>query len=191
MKNAVRSFFIPLLFLATLTAISLASAQSNQPATRDQIYDALTGSWTGQLEYRDYQSNERVMLPTWLEIKRASDGRSLEYTYTYDDGPTKTVVEKSTVMIDPVKNEYTSTSIEDHSSQTFQAEGLKPPSQRGRSQFVLNGKGTENDKPVDVRITITIDRNLYEYKKETRLAGSEFAFRDGYVMTRRNPPDTK
>ena len=54
-------------------------------------------------------------------------------------------------------------------------------------QFTLAGSGKENDKPVEVRITITVERNLYQFKKETRQPGQEFAFRDGYTFTRRNP----
>ena len=33
---------------------------------------ALTGSWTGTLEYRDYRSDKRVTLPTTLVVSRRS-----------------------------------------------------------------------------------------------------------------------
>ena len=58
-------------------------------------------------------------------------------------------------------------------------------------EFVLSGAGKENDKPVDVKITITIERNLYRFKKETRLAGQEFLFRDAYTFTRREAVQQK
>jgi hypothetical protein len=52
----------------------------------------------------------------------------------------------------------------------------------------MTGAGQENDKPVDVRITLTIGRNLYIFRKETREAGQDFRMRDEYVFTRRDPP---
>jgi hypothetical protein len=39
------------------------------PASADNtggLNQNLTGEWVGQLEYRDFQTNERVLLPTWL-----------------------------------------------------------------------------------------------------------------------------
>jgi hypothetical protein len=183
-KKVRLSFLFAFVSASVLSALSQASVPD---LLRDQIYSALAGEWTGQLEYRDYQSDERVVLPAWLEIKPSADGRSTQFRYTYDDGPTKTVTELSTVAIDTAAHRFTVTSDSDHSSETYQVEGLDGLKIPGRGQFTLTGRGTENNKTVDVRITVTIDRNLYQFKKKTRLAGGEFTFRDGYVFTRRNP----
>jgi hypothetical protein len=173
-----------------LAAASLANqpaiAQNFAPAAQDQIYSVLTGSWTGRLEYRDFQSDRRVALPTWLDVKLSPGGKTLEFVYTYDDGPTKTVTELSTVAIDPVKRLFTITSDRDHSTDTYEIRGMDAL-KAGRGTLTLTGTGTENNKPVDVRITVKIDRNLYEFTKETRLPGQEFNFRDGYTLTRRMP----
>jgi hypothetical protein len=168
--------------------LALAGGLAGQTAapSREEISAGLVGEWTGQLEYRDFSSDERVVLPTWLTIKPAADGRSLHFNYTYDDGPTKTVVESSAVTIDGQK--YSVTSDRDHASDTYQMEEDGTKQGHGGLKFVLTGSGRENDKPVDVRITVTIERNLYRYKKETRSAGQAFNFRDEYVMTRRTPP---
>ena len=171
---------------AVLLVAGLASAQSSR-LNRDQLYAALSGEWTGQLEYRDFQTDERVLLPTWLEVKPTVDGRMLQFIYVYDDGPTKTVTEQSTVAIDPASHRFGITSDRDHSTQTYEIDEHVGLNGANRTRLILTGKGTENDKPVDVRITVTVDRNMYQFKKETRLAGQEFAFRDGYVFTRRNP----
>lgn len=175
MSSAARTLFFMLVGLA-----GTLGAQTSP--SRDQIYRSLIGAWTGHLEYRDFSSNERVILPTWLEVKTSADGRSLEFTYTYDDGPTKTVTEPSTVMIDPASHQYSVTS--ENSTQTYQMEARDS---KNGMQFILTGAGKENDKPVDVRITWIVQRNLYRFTKETRGAGQEFAFRDGYVLTRREP----
>jgi hypothetical protein len=44
-------------------------------ASISQMKAVLAGKWTGELEYRDYSTHERVKLPTWLEITEAGDGR--------------------------------------------------------------------------------------------------------------------
>jgi hypothetical protein len=171
---------------ASLFASRPAAAQTSPALLQSQISAALTGLWTGQLEYRDFQSDKRVVLPTWLEVRTAPGGKSLQFLYTYDDGPAKTVTEQSTVTIDPAANRFTITSDRDHSTETYQITGLDSL-QTGRGQFTLTGAGKENDKPVEVRIEVTIHRNLYQFRKETRLPGQEFNFRDGYTLTRRNP----
>ncbi|MGA9354913.1 MAG: hypothetical protein WBV46_14575 [Terriglobales bacterium] len=185
---AKRSLILIFAILSATASRGNAFDSSPSPAALQiQIYAALTGFWTGQLEYRDFQSDKHVALPTWLEVTAADGGKSLQFIYTYDDGPTKTVTEISTLTIDPAAHRYTVTSDRDHSSDTYQITTLDQ-GKNGRYQVSVTGTGTENDKPVDVRITIIIDRNLYRFTKETRPAGQDFHFRDGYTMTRRNPP---
>jgi hypothetical protein len=163
-----------------------ANAESQPQPTQEQIYPALTGMWTGNLEYRDFQSDQRVTLPTWLEVKTSADGKSLQFAYTYDDGPGKTVVENSTITIEPAAHRFTITSDRDHSSDVHQIGEINSP-RANRFLITLTGTGTENGKPVEVRITVKIDRNLYQFIKETKPAGQEFKFRDGYTFTRRAP----
>ncbi|HLV88649.1 MAG TPA: hypothetical protein VKV39_16815 [Candidatus Sulfotelmatobacter sp.] len=161
-------------------------AQTPTATGRQKIYGSLVGEWTGQLEYRDYQSDARVDLPTWLEVRETADGSAIQFTYTYDDGPAKTLREASTAVVDADKREFQVTSDRDKSSERYVIEDIEErPS--GAIRLSLTGRGTENDKPVDVRITIAIDRNLYRFTKQTRGVGQQFLFRDGYVLTRREP----
>jgi hypothetical protein len=185
---------VAFLLLALVTAgeasicIGQQPSQSAAPVSAGSVTALLAGDWVGVLEYRDFQSDARVQLPTWLSVRPASDANSVALTYTYDDGPTKTVIEKSTVSIDSTLKRYTVTSDRDHSSDSYQVEGLENLIAKHRGVLVLSGSGTENDKKVDVRITITVGRNLYKFVKETRLPGQDFLFRDGYTFTRRDPP---
>lgn len=165
-------------------AMAAQSPRTGSPG----IYSGLVGDWVGQLEYRDFSNNERVFLPTWLTVKAAPDGKSAQFAYTYDDGPNKTVKELSNVVLDASAGTATFTSDRDHSSDTYKVEGLAEFVKTGRGKLLLTGTGTENDKKVDVRISITVRRNLYTYQKETRLPGGEFLFRDGYTFTRKVPP---
>ena len=148
------------------------------------------GEWTGELEYRDYQSDEHVFLPTWLTIESSSDGRALRFAYVYDDGPTKVVRETLVVTLFPQANAATVTSDRERSSDSYAVAGFEEFSKKGRGTLTFTGKGTENKKPVDVRLVVKLGRNLFTWRKETRAAGStdEFKFRDGYTFTRALPP---
>jgi hypothetical protein len=180
---------VGLLFLITLVSAQQTAVKSAAKSSQIEQIDAnLLGSWTGHLQYRDFQSDKLVNLPTWLEVTSAADQKSLLFAYTYDDGPSKVVLERSTVTLDIPNRTFTVTSDRDHSSDTFKVIGLDLLSPMGFGNLTLTGSGTENDKPVEVRITLTLSRNQYEYRKETRRPGQEFLFRDGYSFTRRNPP---
>lgn len=177
----------PLVVIVSLLAVGLAqeAAIPAQPADFDKLYAGFLGDWVGQLEYRDFSSNERVFLPTWLTVSRRDDGRSLQFAYVYDDGPNKTVKETSVVAFDVTAGTATFASDRDHSSDTYKVAGFEEFASTGRGRLLLTGRGTENNKKVDIRITMTLRRNLYTYRKETRLPGQNFLFRDGYTFTRK------
>ncbi len=173
--------------IALIFVLSMATAFAQTSSATDPVSVNFLGKWTGQLEYRDYTTNGRVLLPTWLEITNAPEG--MRFAYIYDDGPTKTVRETITMKIDAGKNIATFIS-EDKKSSTYNIEGLKEFMTTGHGKLILTGTGVENEKKVDVRITITLRRNLYQYVKETRPAGEEFQFRDAYTFTRATPPQS-
>ncbi len=173
-----------LCFLLFASAIARAQQPPPQPILPDRLF---VGSWTGVLEYRDFQTDKMVRLPTWLEVQTSLHG-PLHMTYIYDDGPTKTVIERSSVTLDAQANTYTVTSDRDHSSDTYRVSGYQDLLAKGIGVLTMTGAGQENAKPVDVRITLTIGRNLYILRKETREAGQDFRMRDEYVFTRRDPP---
>ena len=167
-----------------------AHAQSSVTSVSN-IYQGFVGDWTGVLEYRDFQSDGLVKLPTWLTVQASPDGASLDFAYIYDDGPNNIVKEVSHVTIDSQTRTFTFTSDRDNSRDVYQLGGIESFANAGRGTLQLTGSGTENGKKVDVRITIKLGRNSYTYKKETRLPGADFLFRDGYTFVRRNPPLTR
>ena len=164
---------------AYLPAAGVSSASLNQ---------YMTGDWAGQLEYRDFQTSERVFLPTWLTMTPSAEGSSVKLAYTYDDGPTKVVRESSTLTFTADAHSATLTSDSERTGETFAVAGLEEFARLNRGKLVLTGPGQENSKPVDVRITLTLLRNLFTLVKETRAPGEEFKFRDGYTLTRKSAP---
>ena len=181
-------------FLAVVSLVLQSAAQqsanSPQPAiSLNQVYAGFVGEWVGQLEYRDFSDNTRALLPTWLRVSYSADGRSLQFAYVYDDGPNKIVKEMVLVSIDTKAATASFSSNRDHSTDTYNVAGLPEFSKAGRGTLTLTGNGSENGEQVDVRITITLRRNHYAYQKETRAPGREFAFRDGYALTRKQAPE--
>jgi hypothetical protein len=178
----VTTFWTPA--IVAFLCIASSSSQTPTPPVKD-LNTNFVGKWTGQLEYRDFQSNAQVLLPTWLSVTETPDQKSLQFNYVYDDGPTKIVRELITVTLDPTTAKMTFTS--DHNSETYAVQGLDDFAKLGRGILTLTGPGKENDKPVDVRITVTLRRNLYTLRKETRHQGEDFKFRDAYTFTRAEP----
>ncbi|GAC1658773.1 MAG: hypothetical protein NVS9B15_20720 [Acidobacteriaceae bacterium] len=154
------------------------------------LTSALTGSWAGYLEYRDYSepptSPKRVQLPTWLTVTPSPAGLTLHYIY--DDGPNKVVEDVETVTIDSIAKTYT-VKQPAHPAQTFRIDGLDRLHD-GHGQLVLTGQGTDNDQPADLRETLTLRRNLIELLRESRAVGSNgpFVFRHMYRFTRSSAP---
>ena len=152
---------------------------------------ALQGDWVGVLEYRDYSqpatSTKRVELPTWLHVAVTGEGTET-WHYVYDDGPNKTVDETATIAFDATRGTY-SAAENGKPAQVYQAAGyglLKS----GRGTLVLSGGGTDAGKAAEMRVTMTVGRNLMEVLQETRPAGSQeaFAFRHLYRFVRRDVP---
>ena len=177
-------------FGAVCLALSPRVCRSQQPVataqTQQQLSAAIVGSWTGVLEYRDYSSNERVKLPTWLEVQ--PEGQALRLKYVYDDGPTKVVQDAELVTIDAAKATYTVLSKPGEGAEVSSITGLDGL-KSGRGTLMLTGTGTENGHAVDVRTTLHIGRNILEILRETRVPGEEFKFRHAYTFTRSTAPN--
>jgi hypothetical protein len=160
--------------------------------TQSELRQSLSGQWTGVLEYRDYSepptSTKRVQLPTWLTI--TPSGESLSEHFIYDDGPTKTVEETDLVTLDIAASTYSETD-NGKPAQVYRVTGYDKL-KSGRGEIILTATTTDDDKPAETRITLTIRRNLLTWLEEVRPAGSSepFVFRHRFTFTRDMPPKT-
>ncbi len=154
------------------------------------ITSALLGRWTGVLEYRDYSepetSTSRVQLPTWLTVRQVSEGLAADYTY--DDGPSKIVLEHSVLLLNTAAKTYTVLGS-DETEQISTITGLDQL-KNGLGTLILAGLGKDNNHPAEIRTTWTIRRNLLSWLEEVRSRGSSgpFVFRHRYTFTRAEPP---
>jgi hypothetical protein len=176
-------------FLALFTVLTSLQAQtpagSSAPSIDSrQVYQVCAGQWAGTLEYRDFQSDKHVSLPTNLEAGIAPDGKSLRLTYIYDDGPGKIVRESSSPVVDPEKRIVTITSDRTKPGEQLTISNIDEISRTKRLTLILTGAGEDNNKRVDVRSTLSCGPNSLSWLRETRAAGQDFAFRDKYSFTR-------
>jgi hypothetical protein len=169
--------------LAVVAAVLLGGASAGAQAA-DPYTAALAGAWHGTLEYRDYRSDGRVTLPTLLTATPAADGVTL--AYTYDDGPGKTVRSTERITIAADRSSYRIRNGDGTYDATFAATGLREFG-AGSNTVVLMGKGTENDQPVDLRITITLTAGTFSMRRESRLAGGDWRFRNEYQFKKQPP----
>ena len=139
------------------------------------VAKALKGDWAGTLDYRDYSDDTRETLPTLMQ----SDGAML--SWTFDDGPGKTVRSSETWVFDATGQALTITAgknapdhwrvLEAHTS----ADGAS-------LTIVLEGESTENGRSVIARKVLTRDGNRLRMTKQTRVSGEPFLMRQSYEL---------
>jgi hypothetical protein len=179
----VLALLFPRILLAQTTAI--AAAQE----TGSELQHAMSGDWTGVLEYRDYSepatSTKRVKLPTWLTV--TDDADRLTFNYTYDDGPNKVVGETLIVSFDVAASNLEITNDHGH-TEFYKVDGYSHL-RDGRGDITLLGPTIDNSRPAESRITIGVRRNLITWVEEVRPTSDvPFAFRHSYVFTRAQAP---
>ncbi|OYU45826.1 MAG: hypothetical protein CFE44_05465 [Burkholderiales bacterium PBB4] len=170
--------------VAALPTIKPVKPSLTQPA----LLSRLTGTWTGTLEYRDYQSDGRVKLPTLMRGDLAPDGQSVKLRFTYDDGPGKTLYGGFVLAFD-AQEAIASKTEEEGSPDLYRVIGDLAAKGPEPITLVLWGRGTENGEAVDARETLTVSATSYELLRETRIKGKgEFQFRHVYRFTRDSSP---
>ena len=151
-----------------------------------------SGMWSGTLEYRDFSASSpdapHTKLPTTLSMRPSPDGRAVNLEFTYDDGPDKShpgahkmVQEREILAFTADTAILTGTS--NAQNQSFHVAGIEDFARSGYGTLVFTGPGRENDKPVDMQLTLVLEPGKFTWTKETRAAGAgDYAFRDQYTL---------
>lgn len=143
---------------------------------------AISGSWVGTLEYRDFSDNSRQKIGTLLRVYQSKGESNWIFRYVYDDGPHKVIQESETVAIDLGAHTYVVTSEDGKETNPYSI-GSSTLSTDGTGTLVLAGLVTENKESVDVRTTVRISANHLDFLRETRLKGQPFKFRHEYSFS--------
>lgn len=139
------------------------------------VAKALMGDWAGTLDYRDSRKDTRVTLPTLMR----SDGAVL--SWTFDDGPGKTMRSSETWVFDAAGQALTITAGKNAPDQWRVLESRT--SAEGESlTIVLEGESRENGRSVTARKILTRDGNRLRITKQTRMAGEPFLMRQSYEL---------
>lgn len=166
----------------TLAALVLAAALAQTGGLPEGL-EPLKGDWVGTLTYRDFQSDRQVVLPTTL-VASPRDGL-VQLDFSFDDGPGKTVTERMELSVDPAAKTLTLAS--EDSRDTYRIEPGSRLQPAGALDLSMTGRGTENDKPVEVREALTLTPSLMVLRRETRPAGGEFRLRHEYRLSLKMP----
>ena len=169
------------LMMSVLLSIAAIASQSSLPIDPTA---ALTGSWVGTLEYRDYSDNSRVKLGTLLRISRPKGEDKLVFRYVYDDGPHKVIQEEDSIEVDLPKNTYKVTSGDGKETSNYSFVGSPKLSVKGYGSFILNGRATENNEAVEIRETFKIGESTLDILRESKLPGKPWLFRHQFIFKR-------
>ena len=150
--------------------VAVFLAQANAP----RAFDPFMGKWKGTLEYKDYQGNGRVKIPVKLEVK-SSNATTAIWDFIYDDfGKPVPSFETHTWNGATYRVQTKGqTAIQEYTSRDF-AVLIK----KGFGKAILLGNEIEIGAKIEVRRTITLEKNKLITLKETRLRGGTFAFRN-------------
>lgn len=155
-------------------------AWGNAPSVTDAAAltsAALAGNWTGTLDYRDYRKDNRTTLPTVMQ----SDGQSL--SWTFDDGPGKTVRSSERWVFDATGKSLTITSGNPTAKpEIWQVAEARAAADGKAVTLVLDGKGEENGRPVITRKVLTRQGGTLRITKMTRAPGEPFLMRQSYDL---------
>ncbi|WP_310498264.1 S41 family peptidase [Sandarakinorhabdus sp.] len=157
-------------------AVEVARDLPAPPAALDAaatLAGALAGNWAGTLDYRDYGDDTRASLPTLLTA------RGLNLSWAFDDGPANTVRSIENWAFTP--DGKTLTIISGKTRETLAVSELRR-SRDGALTMVLDGKGTENDRPVTIRTILTQDKQGLRITRMSRTRGQPFIMRHSYQL---------
>ena len=161
-------------------ALEIARTKPPPPADAAAVLAAaLTGRWSGTLDYRDYGNDGRVVLPTLL------DAQGLALAWSFDDGPGKTVrsSERWTVSADG-KSVTMASGDRRSNTRIVQLDATAA----GGLTLVMEGPARENGRAVMSRTILTQKDDRLRLTEMTRAAGEPFLMRHSYDLTRQPAP---
>ncbi len=171
--------FISIFFLLMLNTQAFALYDP----TPSEFLSAIEGSWTGTLEYRDYQPpNGHVTLPTKLYVSLIAPNE-LSLHCVFDDGPKKIVHSYDLLQIDLTKK-------------TLRWSGLKPEDtsickivstkKAGNAfEIVAERETVDNGKKKLIRYRLKLATNNFEILKDEGADAASLNFADRYSFQRK------
>lgn len=157
--------------LAIISSVSPAVAQetADEPLTVAEARASLTGSWRGELQYRDYQADAWFGIPVSVEAEIVEDGVTLIRRASFDDGPARGLVYITTVamLATDGATEYVGSYRADRPAEHGSFTLRLIPNADGASQsrthwtMVAETDGNDDNRPARIReTTVRIDDSV-------------------------------
>ncbi|WP_404365468.1 S41 family peptidase [Corallococcus coralloides] len=156
-------------------------ARASAPPAVPSLASALAGDWSGTLDYRDFGSDRRVVLPTLLTV--TGEGEEARLAFTFDDGPGKTVRASQVLRIRAGLE-----SEEGRSTERMRILERRGGRDARELTLVAEGTGHENGAPVEVRTVLTRRGDALSLSRLTRRPGEPFLLRHVYRLAPQEPP---
>lgn len=154
-------------------------ARAPMPPTVPSLASVLVGNWSGTLDYRDFGSDRRVVLPTLLTVTGEGDGVRL--AFTFDDSPHKTVRTSQALRIRADGGVLASE--EGDTSEAMRVLERRGGADARELTVVAEGSGHENGSPVEVRTVLIRRGTVLSLSRLTRHPGEPFLLRHVYRLS--------
>ena len=201
------------------------TASPEPPPIPPQFNINFTGTWTGNLETLPAPGSAvpanaaqptpaadtpHTRRPSLLVMRPSPDGRAINFDITTFDpnaptgvaSPDNSVKEREILSFTGPTAILTGTTAAQN--QTFQVQGMDAFAKTGYGTLVFTGPGSQDDQPVDLRMTLTLTPNTFTWLRESRPAQSPvpatqsptptpanntpYSFRRQYTFTRSSAP---
>lgn len=176
---------------AALLAVGAMLAAAAPPALTVKEARATTaGSWRGELQYRDYQSDRWVGIPVTVTVEPVADGVTLLRRAVFDDGPARGAVYITSLELlgKDGATEY-ATSFRAGRAPELASATLALTEARDPAHWTLvaTRTGSDDDRPAKIRETTVRDGDSLTTLKEvdfTDDAGEAWLARNRTVLTK-------
>ena len=159
--------------IASLLILAAAAAPAfAQPASVDiaAARTAMTGTWSGKLEYLDYGANKWFGIPVKTQIEDQGDGVTMIRKSDFDDGPKVGNVRITTIeLFDPAAATVTAGTYRKGRSVdifTYAVRFDGTPADATHWTMVEEALGKDDDRPAILRLTTTRDGDSIETVKQ-------------------------
>jgi hypothetical protein len=148
---------------------ALDIAEDRAAGSPPPLGDVFAGRWGGALDYRDFTTDQRVILPTTLQA--TGDKQSATLAFAFDDGPGKIVHSTETWRLS-----------DDQQTLRVDGDAFHVTERRGGTAaddltLVAEGRGEENGHAVDVRMVLTRRGETLSAARLTRGPGEPYLLR--------------
>ncbi len=169
------------LVIMTGVFFALAAGAENDSGKIGKALAGLAGHWAGQLEYRDYRSDELIAIPCEMHFHAAPDNSYIIIEYTFTD-PGHKIYASETIAI--AESGIQTAYVSDGSIEFTRQHVSSFEQNHGAWKAIADSQGTDNGDEAAIRFTWHRKDNALTIEKQIKSkAMSDYSFRNRVVLT--------